>query len=297
MPSNFKLRASAPLAANIAQNPLGPLAELPGNWVGHGFNVIALPIFDKTQKKFQLKLNNTIERISFSSLGGEIPNRGNEQDDISLFGVSYTQTVDNAVLPGGGLHFEPGLWLFVPPTDEPSQPATVVRQATIPHGDSLLAQGDGFTVDGGPQIDDVDATPLFILPDGSLQKDTSATYLAQYSDTSLMPPGITADIVLNPNILLRNDIKGQNILKTTVLRVDTKPPGGIVNIPFVVKNANAVNMTSIFWIETVENEDGSQFMQLQYTQTVALDFPVPGPDGKMVNIRWPHISVATLLKR
>jgi hypothetical protein len=64
-----------------------------------------------------------------------------------------------------------------------------------------------------------------------------------------------------------------------------------------VKNANAVNMTAIFWIETVENEDGSQFMQLQYTQTVFLDFPVPDPSGKMVNIRWPHISVATLLKR
>ena len=35
-------------------------------------------------------------------------------------------------------------------------------------------------------------------------------------------------------------------------------------------------------------EDGSQFLQLQYTQTVLLVF-----DG----VIWPHISVATLIKR
>jgi hypothetical protein len=47
-------------------------------------------------------------------------------------------------------------------------------------------------------------------------------------------------------------------------------------------------MNSIFWIETVQRPDGSQFLQLQYTQTVLLVF-----DG----IVWPHISVATLIKR
>lgn len=296
MPSVFKMRASAPLAATPDQNPLGPLAELPGNWVGHGFNVIALPIFDKSQKKFQVKLNKTIEHLTFSSLGAPVPNRGNVQEDIFFSGLSYTQSVDDAVPPGGGLHFEPGIWLNIPATTDPKQDAVVVRQATIPHGDALIAQGSGFTVPGGPKIDDVDATPLIFQPDGSLKKDTT-NYVAQYSDASLMPPGITAEVVLNPNILLRNDIKGQNIVKTTVLIVDTNPAGGIVNIPFVVKNANATSMNAIFWVETVQNEDGSQFMQLQYTQTVFLDFPVPGPDGKMVNVRWPHISVATLLKR
>jgi hypothetical protein len=46
-------------------------------------------------------------------------------------------------------------------------------------------------------------------------------------------------------------------------------------------------MNAIFWIETVERADGTQFLQLQYTQTVILNF---------LDIDWPHISVATLIK-
>ena len=59
-------------------------------------------------------------------------------------------------------------------------------------------------------------------------------------------------------------------------------------MPFDVHNANATRLDATFWIETVEQPDGSEFFQLQYTQTVILDF-----DG----IDWPHISVATLTKQ
>lgn len=45
---------------------------------------------------------------------------------------------------------------------------------------------------------------------------------------------------------------------------------------------------SIFCIEKVENPDCRQFMQLQYTQTIMLDF---------LDINWPHIAVATLVKQ
>ena len=45
-------------------------------------------------------------------------------------------------IASGALHIEPGIWLHVPATtDPPVANATVVRQATIPHGDSLLAIG------------------------------------------------------------------------------------------------------------------------------------------------------------
>ena len=45
------------------------------------------------------------------------------------------------------------------------------------------------------------------------------------------------------------------------------------------------------------NADGSHFMQLQYTQTVMLDFgTIPNGDPAQI-IRWPHISVATLVKQ
>ena len=64
--------------------------------------------------------------------------------------------------------------------------------------------------------------------------------------------------------------------------------GGIVNLPFDIRNANATKLDAIFWIETVQQTDGSTFLQLQYTQTVILNF---------LNIDWPHISVATLTKQ
>lgn len=78
----------------------------------------------------------------------------------------------------------------------------------------------------------------------------------------------------------------------------TPPPSGVLNIPFVGKNANAVQMDAIFWIETVNKDPNvnpgnvnadpkSQFYQLQYVQRVILDFD---------NVHWPHVSVATLIK-
>jgi len=47
-------------------------------------------------------------------------------------------------------------------------------------------------------------------------------------------------------------------------------------------------MSAIFRVEKVEDATGNVFMELQYTQTVILDF---------IGIKWPHISVATLVKQ
>jgi hypothetical protein len=189
----------------------------------------------------------------------------------------------------------------VPQTKVPQSDSTIVRLGTIPHGDSLLAQGTSLTVNGGPKIDPVDSTPFTLDPKGARVNDTNAGYLAPFNTTP--PPGIPAEAIKNPNVVLTNAIKGQKIVKTVVLIVNATPVGGIngtpiapqpenvggiLNIPFVSKNANVKSVSAIFWIETVENADGSQFLQLQYTQTVILDF---------INILWPHISVATLVKQ
>ncbi len=73
-----------------------------------------------------------------------------------------------------------------------------------------------------------------------------------------------------------------------VIVISTTPAGGNVNIPFVVANAYASQLDAIFWIETVKQPDGTTFLQLQYTQTVILNF---------LGINWPHMSVATLVKQ
>ncbi len=51
---------------------------------------------------------------------------------------------------GAGLHIEPGIWAHVPPTTNPSEPPTVVRMASIPHGTVILAQGTTQFLNGGP---------------------------------------------------------------------------------------------------------------------------------------------------
>jgi len=146
----------------------------------------------------------------------------------------------------------------------------------------------------------------------------------------------------DPNSLLRSHISKQKIIKTIALIISTAPPppaplfgGGTDNIAFLLgqpaataPNAQATQMTAIFWIETVEEvilvppywlggppfaikakpsipgqrvptfsvtppfdldvprEITVHFTQIQYTQTVLLNF---------AGLTWPHVSVNTLV--
>lgn len=287
------LRASDP-HSQFAHN-LGPLAELAGTWVGSGFNVMSLPDFDSKPpstgpKPFRVKLNATRELLQFIPIGGAIPNRGAATDlanntgqtDIELFGLTYLQRVSDAVT-NDAMHIEPGIWVNVPASAVlPVQGPTVVRMATIPHGDSLLAQSTNVeTVAGGPRIAAADSRPV--------GPGVTPGYLSGFNNpVPPLPPGLLPAWVVDPNQALISAIAGQTITETVVLIISTQPAGGIVNIPFVVSNANATRLDAVFWIETVKQPDGSSFMQLQYTQTVILHF---------LGIDWPHISVATLVKQ
>ncbi len=280
---NRRDRASAP--ADRALTQLGPLRDLGGVWVGTGFNLISLPDFDNPEgpQPFRVKLNSTHETLEFQPIGGNVPNRGSTgQKDINIFGFTYLQRISDR-LSNGALHVEPGLWLHVPATSVPAQPETVVRQGSIPHGTSVLAQGAVVKpLKTPPHFHAVDSTPF-----NAKGPITGPAYLAPF-DQATLPPGFGPPFLKNPNLALEAAIVGQNIVSTEVLSVSTKGGGGLVNIPFLVANANAMQLDAIFWIETVEQPDGTQFMQLQYTQTVILSF---------LNISWPHISVATLVKQ
>jgi hypothetical protein len=72
------------------------------------------------------------------------------------------------------------------------------------------------------------------------------------------------------------------------------PGGGSSNTAFLAGlnpdheegNASANQVEATFWIESIAaRDDRPAFMQLQYTQTVMLDF---------ATLHWPHITVATL---
>src|SRR5580658_8629783 len=142
-------RASGPIES--VQDNLGLLSEFRGRWVGNGFNLIARPSF-KTPLPFFLELNSTIETLEFHVIAGDIPNRGSQQPDAELHGLRYLQQVTDCTLHAG-IHVEPGIWIHVPQTTVPAAPESYVRQATIPHGDALLAQSTfTTTVKTGPTI-------------------------------------------------------------------------------------------------------------------------------------------------
>jgi hypothetical protein len=288
-------RAGRPIS-EVAKN-LGLLSEFQGSWRGTGFNITARPYF-QSNPPFFLELNATQETLDFTAIGGDIPNRGSVQPDINLHGLRYLQQVIDAVT-NSGIHIEPGLWLHVPATTNPAAGESYVRQATVPHGDSLLAQSVfARQVTGFPTIDPVNSTPFkdAVIPGLNTNPTdpiTDPAYLAQYIDGKLpaigLPPGLDpAATIKDPTQVLNAQIAAQTIVSTIAIKVSTvAPAGGILNIPFVTKNANAAQLDAIFWLEKVRQSDGQHFMQLQYVQRVILDF---------IGIHWPHFSVATLVR-
>ncbi len=295
-----------------ANEDLGLLHNLPGTWIGKGFNLIARPAHEGEEGKppFFLELNATQETLEFTAIGGAIPNRGDVQKTKLLHAVHYLQTVADCA-DNTFIHKEPGLWVHVPPLpDDASE--RYVRHAVIPHGDSLLAQSTFFTTlkEEGPRIEHVNSLPFPIgdpipdLNDVVHRTDENPEYIGPFEKEPLpgecLPPGLqAAKTIRDPTEVLRAQIAGQKFIETDVIVISTEPAedenppaGGILNIPFVIKNANAKQMDAIFWIEKVERPGydprrDRNFLQLQYVQRVILDF---GP------LHWPHVSVATLVK-
>lgn len=227
---------------------------------------------------FRIQVNPTIEQFSFNPIQGAVPNRGSLQPDIFYDGLVYAQQVSDSST-GDGLHVETGMFLNTPSTTAPSDPANIVRHAVIPHGNSVLAQGGSFVVPQ-PKIAPVSALPFPINQGHTLPLGYTDPYL-----NGTFPPGFDMH---DPNSTLRRAIAGQNITSTVVIQLATAPQGGILNIPFIKVNADAVNLTATFWIETVQPATGPSFLQLQYTQTILLNF---------AGVSWPHITLATLTQQ
>jgi hypothetical protein len=135
--------------------------------------------------------------------------------------------------------------------------------------------------------------------------------------------GVPMQKVINdPTLLLTAALAGQTIETMVVINISSvaslqqvqpdqngkpQPPktitfagggGGLENIPFLQKNADAATIFATFWIEKIKGPTpGTGFFQLQYVQTVFLNFPVVKPNtppGALLT--WPHVSIATLRK-
>jgi hypothetical protein len=221
-----------------------------------------------------LQLNLSLEQVSFGGPLGNIPNRGfGKQDDITLFGVPYLQTVADVTNPDGnnpkqtGIHFEPGVWLNVPAADFQHKKASIVRMASIPHGTTINAQGfapqrnnSQQSVIGGelgpPNFDleenKIDARPFRIgkpktadeLEDQfpNMNADSKKAFRIPQDLKKLASSGkITSALIRNPNLYLKTAIDKLKITETITFEINTGPGppdqqlngGGTANIAFL----------------------------------------------------------------
>lgn len=331
------------------QSALGPLQGLPGLWVGTGFNLIARPDFAARStppgpadpSRLFLELNFTVEALTFDAIGSAIPNRGFAQPDVELHGLHYLQQISDRET-GGALHLEPGIWVSIPATSSPGETASVARMASIPHGTVMLAEGAATTIAGPPDIFAANTVPFGVGTPVPAPGDFTNNPFPEYDLTAPAPaatfrtpaadvPGLTQDMINDPNSILRSALAGFTVEETVQLEIATVPSfsvldtpappppapqpashlvtvpdggGGTENIPFLTANAATGQVNATFWIERVADPffPGRSFLQLQYSQTVLLNFPIDvaptaaNPSG-LVNLSWPHVSVATLTKQ
>lgn len=318
--------------AEVGDEKLGPLKQLPGTWSnkaeaggidfnGFGWNLIALPS-DKDQFNYRILMNQYNESLAFKTADKGVPNRGLDGSntptggDQTIAAVDYEQTVEQIAVDDNpesseeikgktpkGIHHEPGLFLFI--ADKRTSNLDIARLGTVPHGDSILAMGLSNTSEGIPAIPEFDALPIGVGPVGDISvppADPARDYMAPYRHYADNPfkgnveapgfPGFEPRDVVN---LLRINPVMNHVKRSTILDFDsTLATGGIVNIPFIVQQANATEMRSIFWIHELDiEENGAPVMVLQYLQIVMLEF-FRRRDGVDGLIKWPHVSINTM---
>lgn len=301
--------------AETGDPDLGPLTLLPGTWAnlpglpGRGWNSIALPFAGDPVNPlhYRLLVNQYNEELRFSLVDAAVPNRGIRraaghvaESDQFLVTLDYDQMITQiaaddfpksglAGAPGLPIHREPGLWLFM--TNEVVDGNDIARLATVPHGDAVLALGTSSVSPGGPKIPVINGLPVGVV------EKLENPYLAPYKHFhEHLFQGVFDPV--NPTELLKEANQGVDIVRTTQLEVDsTTPTGGISNIPFIVKQANAASMKSTFWIQELAEKDrqGNPKLRLQYAQVVLLEF-FSTRDGLPGRIRWPHVSINTMDK-
>jgi hypothetical protein len=282
------------------------------SWEGSGFNLIWRPNNKQISgpQDFFLELNFTREKLEFTNItGGGIANRGLLQTDVSLGGLAYLQQIKDS-FDNSDQHFEPGVWINIPQTSNPNEPPTIARMGSIPHGTTINLQGKAISVKGTPPV----FKPASITPFRIGSPDDGDTNLIHFPEETLATASpsrtpttsvaaLTQAQLSNPNLFLSQANTGLTFVSMDVLEVtsDVAPAGsvpdiggGTDNIAFLTgkgappaggPNASSARVAATFWIERVKDAHGKEFMQLQYTQRVLLNFN---------GLSWPHITVGTL---
>jgi hypothetical protein len=259
-----------PRLAPVNQD-LGPLRMLVGTWNGKGNTMLAVP----SEKGLFRAINHphTTETITYRP-GAPVPDRGGfNQPDINLTGMSYHHLVVDTPTTEP-LHEEVGFWLNMPATVDPKAPKGLVRELSIPHGNSAILFGKSERVKGPYKF-----PPYHAIPSPKENFPSPEIYDSEN----------TGDVNRQLNIAQ----KGLTYLECHVLTVASRTPEDIVNIPFLEAQATSTSATATFVVSIVTRPGYEPFYMMQYSQVILLQFPaVKG--GPMIS--WPHTAVATLYK-
>ncbi len=332
-------------SAALPDGTLSIVELLEGTWASEaqGWNLIALPT--SAPKKFRLLMNQYGETLSFNRFADlNVPNRGilpeKGKTDQTIDAIAYEQIVHQRAVAdfpksgltaknGGGIHHEPGFFLQLlnhvttGHTEEDGkdngkeEKLEIARQASIPHGNSVLAMGTIRTFPGAPKIG-TDKKPADMNKEDATPERIKNTdfnknaYLEPYKNFEDHPffgnvkdhkkTGFPGLFPTDANAILKFALSKLHVKQTTVLHFDTKyrnkylTSTPISNIPFVQREANVTEMHADFWIMELEKNDKSEPTEfiMQYSQTVYLEFFDSDTLGKL--IRWPHVSINTLRK-
>lgn len=297
---------------------------------GRGWNIIALPFASAKAASpfaagkvpnYRVLMNRYNEELTFSTVDDDVPNRGITQDrkkraDQLVAALDYEQKIiqvkaeDVPVSGDAGpenlpIHHEPGLFLYM--QVQVVEGFDICRLGTIPHGNAVNAIGlSSKPITGPPKIPNLSAFPEGVTDNIISAVDASKVdgktpaerYLFPYKHFVKKPfDGLFSPA--NTNDLLQQGLP-DNVLKTTVLDFDTDvAEAGIVNVPFIERQADASQMRSTFWLMELDEPalggmEGNRLV-LAYSQFINLDF-FPRFDGKPGLIRWPHVSINMMEK-
>jgi hypothetical protein len=286
---------------------LGPLAFLAGSWRGPGFNAIWRP--DNSQPPENsaihrfLELNLTNDGFDFQIIPGVVPNRGfNNQADLDLYGLHYLQRVSDAdpspgpkVEPPGysttakqALHIEPGLFMNVPASCQPStgntivNKPTIVRMGSIPHGVTVLMQGPNpgsKPIMGKPDIPPLNPfnTPPNVYP-GLSPIPFPGPYVVAPSPPppppdALQPPPVPP----GPNppavgIQPITTLGAQHVIPEINIALDTLAPGSQSTGPFPEFFQGFINDPNSVLRDAIADQDILGFIAINLTtDTLSLD--------------------------
>lgn len=214
-------------------------------------------------------MNQYNKRLVFSTVDDNVPSRGITADrtaraDQLVAALDYEQTIEQiaaADMPSSGdagpvglpIHHEPGLFLHM--KQQRVDGFDIARLATIPHGNAANAVGRSVVIDGPPTIGDLSGLPEGVTTDiaaavhaadDAQSRRPLDRYLFPYHHFTVHP----FEGLLSPadtNALLQSGLPS-DVVRTTILDLSTElDQAGIVNIPFIERQADASQMRSTFW--------------------------------------------------